>query len=67
MGNFIGWSLVKTAGKGTYDVIFTPHVISLLWNQCVVIKKYFQLSVIRFLGMKVVTTQPRAADTVVMM
>ena len=27
------WHLVENSGKGTDNVVFTPHITSLLWNQ----------------------------------
>ena len=27
--------LVENSGKGTDEVVLTPHITSLLWNQCV--------------------------------
>ena len=33
------WRHVENSGKGTDDVVFTPHITSLLWNQNVDILK----------------------------
>ena len=28
------WRLIENCGKGNNNVVFTPHITSLLWNQC---------------------------------